>query len=363
MIRFQRTLPWAVAGALLVASGCMVIHRPKASMENPRAVQQAVDDDFDKATAYVLQGDLRSALPILKALPTSSLSATRLRLRDGLLARFTGAGAEPAPTGVDAWTANVLLAYRSYWKQTMLGEQSQTLAESTLAKILAKLLNQPLDSLHPPDLDGLEQPLLTELERHGYHGLLGVTRPFRELLLWRGQTEARYQIDLPEGREQVTVVLLSDFASLGWLGFATLDVYHTGSWTKPDRLFCVAPAYDMGSESFRVSCLAHEGQHFRDNRLFPQLEQPELEYRAKLVEIALADQTLAALLGAFHVNQSADRDQPHAFANRRLMEGLSNLLPPKRAGAADGWAGLPPEEIRAAARRLLAQDTRALERR
>ena len=84
MIRFQRTLPWVVAGVLLVANGCMAIHRPKASLENPRAIQEAVNEDFNQATTYVLQGDLRSALPILKALPTYSLGATRLRLGKAL---------------------------------------------------------------------------------------------------------------------------------------------------------------------------------------------------------------------------------------------------------------------------------------
>jgi hypothetical protein len=300
-------------------------------------------------------------LPILKALPASSLSAERLRLRDGIVARFTGIRADPTPAGIDAWTANVLAAYRTYWKQTMLGEQSQPLAESILAKTLATLLNQPSNSHHPPDLDALEQPLLTELERHGWQGLLGVTTPFRELLLWRGQAEAKYDITLPEGREQVTVVMLSDFASLGWLGFATLDYFHTGGWTKPDRLFCVAESYDLGSESFRVSYLAHEAQHFRDNRLHPRLEQPELEYRAKLVEISLADQMLSPLLEGFRTNRSASRDQPHAFANRRLMEGLSQVLLQKQAGGSAWWGNLPPEEIKAAARRLLIQDTLALD--
>ncbi len=349
-----------MVGMLLVLNGCMAAHRPKVLPESPRMTPAAVESDFERATAYALQGDLRSALPILKALPTSSLDAKHLRLRDGIVARFDESVMEPTPAGLDAWTASVLTAYRAYWKQSMLGEQPLTLAEGTLAKTLAKLLQIP-ESQDATGLSALEEPLLAALESHGWHGLLGVTSPFRELLLWKKQTQVNYDIALPEGQEPVTVVMLSDFASLGWLGFATLDEYHTGGWTKPDRLFCVAQAYDMGSESFRVSYLAHEGQHFRDNRLFPKLEQPELEYRAKLVEISLADQTQTSLLAEFQANQSSARDQPHAFANRRLMEGLSQAFSRQETGPSTWWRSLPPDAIRTAARRLLLQDTRELE--
>ncbi len=359
MNRFQAVLSGTAVALVLVSNGCMT-HRPAAPQGTPRPAAVAASDDFNRGMACLLQGDLQSALPLLRALPAASMGAGPRRLRDGILARFTGSEADPVPAGLDAWTVQVLAAYRTYWKQLMLREQPPALAESSLAMTLTKLLDHRLEAKAPPDLDALEAPLLAKLERHGCHGLLGVTSPFRELLLWRGQTESKFDVDLPDGREQVTVVMLSDFASLGWLGYATLDQFHTGGWTRPDRLYCVAQAYDLGSESFRISYLAHEGQHFRDNRLHPGLKQPELEYRAKLVEVALADQTLAALLAGFQANQSSSRDQPHAFANRRLMEGLSQVLGQHQAGAPAWWSSLPPADIRAAARRLLAQDTKAL---
>jgi hypothetical protein len=43
------------------------------------------------------------------------------------------------------------------------------------------------------------------------------------------------------------------------------------------------------------------------------------------------------------------------------MEGLSQALLQKQAGAAVWWSSLPPAEIRAAARHLLIQDTLALD--
>jgi hypothetical protein len=215
------------------------------------------------------------------------------------------------------------------------------------------------------DMNTLESKLKQQLNARGYFSLFGVTSPLREFMLWRKQDSIEYVIDLPEGREKVAVTMLEDFISYGWVSYATAEVHHTGGWTTPERLYCVRASYDTNSEDFRVSYLAHEGQHFRDTRHFPKLEQPELEYRAKLTEIALADTTLFDLLREFSDNQSDSRTQPHPYANRRLMDGLSRVLAstsPAQGTATQAawWERIAPATIRATAARLLQEDSRNL---
>ena len=121
----------------------------------------------------------------------------------------------------------------------------------------------------------------------------------------------------------------------------------TGGWAKPDALYAVRASYDLASEEFYVSYLAHEGQHFADYARYPMLEQPELEYRAKLTEIALSTTTTATLLANFASLGGDSRDSPHAFAARRVTIALQ---------------GVPMERVREAAVEKLRDSTASLER-
>ena len=181
-------------------------------------------------------------------------------------------------------------------------------------------------------------------------------------MLWKTETEARYDVTLPESTQEVTVVFMDDFASLGWAGFATCDRDHSGGWTKPDRLYAVRSAYDTTSEDFRVSYLAHEAQHFSDNHRFPRLEQQdELEYRAKLVELALGKASIYDLLDVFAGNVGNDASVPHSYANGRVMRDMGKRMNPGTA-TAPAWREVSIERIHAAAADLLREDTARLEK-
>jgi hypothetical protein len=145
--------------------------------------------------------------------------------------------------------------------------------------------------------------------------------------------------------------------SLGWLGYAICDFHHTGGWATPERLFAVRSAYDLDAESFKVSYLAHEGQHFSDYRRFPTLTQPDLEYRAKLVEIAKARSSLYDLLAAFIANGSDSREQPHPWADRQVVNQLAASVLDGAPASAEAFRRVPAERINAAAAALLQQDT------
>jgi hypothetical protein len=358
-----RLLPCvASALALGLLSACATTQPPPhdASPGVPIDPRSAALAAYREALSLAVQGELHAALPRLRQLDASVLDAKRRRTVQDVLARFDADTLPPAPPGLDPWTAEVLTTYRRYWTRVMLGRVSPKTGEHELAQALASLAGA--DKATAPDMAALEPLLQQRIEAHGLHALFGVTTPLREFMLWRVQDEQRYAVALPEGTEQVQVAMLDRFDSLGWVGWATAERSHSGGWTTPERLYCVRSAYDLGSEAFRVSYLAHEGQHFADVRRFPGLAQPELEYRAKLVEIALADQSQPDLLADFASNGSDSREQPHAYANRRLLRDLQAAAAPGAAVSATAawWRTSDPAALRAAAVRLLKEDSLGL---
>jgi len=249
-------------------------------------------------------------------------------------------------TGADAFVARVLWSYEETWLLATLNRQMMAAGGKRAAS-----------------MEDLETALEPALLAHGYHALLGMTRPLRELMLWKSETQTRYQVSLPEGEQPVVVVLMDDFASLGWAGFATCDRHHhSGGWTKPDRLYAVRSAYDLDSEDFRVSYLAHEAQHFADDQRFAKLEdQAQLEYRAKLVELATARTSAYELLDTFAGNTSEDPAVPHSFANGRLVRDMARRLFPARTPPF-AWQSVPVAKINATAAALLREDNARLMR-
>ena len=336
---------------LLLASGACLPARAAADSAEATALQQ-----YRQGMALAVQGEMARALPLLRGIQAERLEPARRANLGQVLARFRderrATRVDSAALGLDAWTAGVLVDYRRYWYRAMLAPAQREAAERALARRLAARLGQPPAT----GMDELEPPLQQQLAERGWHALFGLTLPLREFMLWREQQEQRYTVALPEGEEQVPVAMLDGFVSYGWVGFATAERSHTGGWTTPGQLFCVRSAYQTDSEAFRVSYLAHEGQHFADQRRFPALEQPELEYRAKLTELALAGQTQDTLLQGFADNQSDQRANPHAYANRQLTLDLSAALG-RAAGQTRWWQDLAPDQIRVAARRLLLQDS------
>ena len=163
------------------------------------------------------------------------------------------------------------------------------------------------------------------------------------------------RVALPEGERAVKVELLDGFKSFGWSNYATCGRASTGGWTTDDALFAVVPRYaSLDGEEFRVSFLGHEAQHFADKARFKDLKPWELEYRAKLTELAQARETRAKVLDKFIIDQGDDPASPHSYANRRVLSELVERLRLADASAliaADGAA------VQAAAVGLLREDT------
>ncbi len=200
------------------------------------------------------------------------------------------------------------------------------------------------------------------IERDGLFALTGVSPPYYELAIWKTQVRRNFQIALHDRRVETQVVFLDDFVSFGWAGYATCDRYHTGGWATTTALYAVNSAYDLKSEDFRVSYLAHQSRHFSDRQRFPKLEAPELQYRAKLTELTLALESAQSLIKTFTRRAGPDRSSPHDFAKYWVATHLSRDLFKSDVLNEDAshWDRVPAKGIRRAAKRLLTSNDAAL---
>jgi hypothetical protein len=164
-------------------------------------------------------------------------------------------------------------------------------------------------------------------------------------------------VNLPDGPEVVRVNLLDDFVLRGWAYYATCSQRSAGGWATDDGLFAVVPAYrSVVDETFSVRFVAHEGQHFADKRVFKSLESWELEYRGKLAELALADESQRSTLQLICENREDSKDSPHGYANAQVVREVSARLKLDAERFCHGET-LPGQPLRDAAKALLLEDT------
>lgn len=312
----------------------------------PSRTQAAID----ASTSAMFDGDAPRALAALAAVPEAQWSGEDLAYRRCLEQRF-GATPPSAPASIDDPTVrDVLGAYQRYWWAALRAPARRAQAETTLLADLRRRL--AVDAQAAPALDDLEPVVERALAARGWHAQLGVTPPLRELMLWHAQSTRAFTVPLPDGPQPVDVDLLTDFASYGWSSYARCDRGSNGGWATDTKLYAVLPLYTGGvdGEDFRVVFLAHEAQHFADKQRFKDLADWELEYRAKLVELAMADRVRERRLRYFTTAQGDDTNAPHNYANRRVIADL-------RAKLGVSPEAVPVATLQAAARELLQADT------
>lgn len=344
----QRSIPAtlcsSVLAPLLLLAGC---HTAQVVPKSPGS-----DAAYRRSIGTMIAADGPAALAQLRALPTQSLTERQRQVVGCMLERFGEPApdplASPAPVLPPA-SAAVLAAYRRYWSVMLMRRADKAQAEEALRQALSRQTG--LDS---PELEAQAEAARVLVEREGLHALGGVTAPLHELMIWRKQTSRAETVLLPEESIEVSVSLLDDFVSYGWLGHATCDLTHTGGWATPEGLMVVSTSWDFTSEDFRISLLAHEAQHFADYRRYPKLAAADLEYRAKLVELTLAETTQHKLLEAFAAQAQPDRASPHAYASHWLLSRLGDRL------ATHDLQAVPGSQLRAAAQALLRQHTQSL---
>lgn len=333
-------------GVLLAAA---LVGVPDAYAQLPPSANPSVNE----AVGAGLQTDVARALRVLKARPASEFTGRDAEYRACMLERFGGAKPPRADAAAEGFAADALRAFRLYWHGSLLDPATRDVNQTALARTLGGLLKHT--GAESETMDALEPRVLARLRADGYHALMGRTGPMRELMMWRKQESKLYRVKLPEGEHETRVEILDDFVSLGWADYATCGRRGAGGWATADALFAVRPRYaSLDGEEFRVTFLGHETQHFADLKKYAPMESWELEYRAKLAELAQASETRARVLAKFSEDQSNDPRSPHSYANKRVLDALRARL--GAAGDSDLNAA-PVADLQRAAAALLAEDS------
>jgi hypothetical protein len=282
-----------------------------------------------ESTSAILQGDSARAVTALAAVPAAQFHGKDAGYRACMLERHRAASPVLAPAAVeDPFVRDVLHDYQEYWWRAMAIPAQRAQLEVELLRTLRRRVGRAGAAAAAADMDALEPTLQAQLVDRGYHALLGQTLPLRELMLWRRQDTRHFDVQLPDGPYSVRVELLDDFVSLGWAAYGRCERGSTGGWATSDALYAVVPSYADGldGETFRVVFLGHETQHFADQHAFPGIAPWELEYRAKLVELAQAREVSAQRLGHMITAQGDDIASPHTYANKRVVADLTARL-------------------------------------
>jgi hypothetical protein len=314
------------------------------------ALQAAPSDVVSQASGAALQADAARALKLMKGLDASKLPSKDAQFVGCMRSRFARPVAvkPSSPSFAD----RALAIYKTYWQHALVKPESRAEEEHKLEAALRKLLNAD----KAQGLDALEPKLEKRLSAQGWHSLEGRTGLLLELMLWNKQDEQLVTVRLPEGEYRVRVVLLDGFKSFGWSHYATCGRRATGGWATDDALFAVVPRYEsLDNEEFKVTFLGHEAQHLADKARFKALKSWELEYRAKLTELALANETRTKVLRKFIEDQGDDPRSPHSYADRRLLDDLRERLDLK---SVNELTAVDPARLQSAARRALLEDSR-----
>lgn len=282
---------------------------------------------IQQVVSKALQGDIRTALDIMHKTPNNKLTKRDLRFKKRFIQRFNDENASVKLRCTDNTVKELYKIYCTYWHAVLLKRVSPKKAESDLFEQLSIFLKyNKISNRLMKNRTNIENKIKDFLAEKGYFSLFGVVQPFREFEIWQSQKEKIFSVTLPETRQNVKVVLMEKFISKGWEAYATIDRAFPGGWAKRDRLFCNASSYDFNTESFLVSYLTHEAQHFFDYKRFPKLCQLDLEYRAKLAELSVAKRSGRKLLREFYLSANKNKEYPHSYANYIVIEDIVDKL-------------------------------------
>ena len=316
----------------------------------------------ERYISMALQGDLSNAQTMFSDPPqeTESLPARELATR--FKERFVDRTEDLSPASGEVLVDAIVSIYREYWiralLQPSLAEKDDYFLEDSLRRILAQ--QEPeIPTTEDNDIFAQVGDLL---EARGFYYLDTPAPPLRDLFLWKNEEIRNYSVRLTDSTQRVNVTFISDIFSQGWKEFATLGLVSTTGWVEGSRLYCVSWAYDRNSENFEVSYLKHESRHLADLERFPGLSSADLEYRAKLTELAFASRSLHRLLDDFTAKSAPNPQSPHAFANYRVIRDVYrtvNRSPLPDSG--DPWMNVSAPAVARAAKSLLEMNTASLE--
>lgn len=325
-----------------------------------KAQQQKSTLPYSEIYAYGMDANVT---PIFKLLNKDGLNAKDLKFKTTFEERFKGDADKTIGTP-NSQIETLISYFKSYWRKSLL-DPDQNFERELAGNVVPFLMkNYPPVRGKKVTRDSLGFYLRDYILEQGVYTTKEVTYQGRliDLMVWKKQIPEVYQVDLGKGEIQdVPVYFMEDFATLGWMEYATLGAHHPGGWTETEGIYCVKKAYDLTSENFRISYLAHEARHFADKPLWPDLKSADLEYRAKLTELSLAQDTLFNLITFFSENSNSESENGHQIANYFVIRDLSKkLFKTEVETELEKWKTVGVKKINKAAMQLLKKHTKAL---
>ncbi len=322
---------------------------------------------LEKIFGYALDGDMAAVLEVIKKDSSQKLSTKDSTIKIKFEERFKypidkSNYLSSRKSSIDS----LLMIYHNYWRLSLLdpSKKYDALLKRNLVKFLsAKNKTQKKLTDRSSD-DAISEALKKYISDAGLHTTgYGTTGKLQDLLVWSTEKDTTYNFEINGEKISARVFLMDKFVTLGWEEYATLDKLHPGGWATTEALYCVKKAYDLKSETFLISYLAHEGRHFSDYKLFPALTTADLEYRAKLTELSMANETLFTLINFFIVNANYESDNGHQVANYCAIRDLSKIIfKTEIEKDLAKWKALDVESIHAAATEALNKNTADLKK-
>lgn len=285
---------------------------------------------------YFMKGDMRGAIAYLEQFPEMAEAVEKY------LDIFEKE--KYLEYNVSEVINQILRIYQMYFREVFYCAIGEEMATEKLLTRLSEYLG--IHCMGEEErLTAIAEALSETFEKNGLHILTGKTNGHFGPYVWRSTEPSYYDVELPDGNSQYKVNILRGFIMRSWMDYLTFGEFGTGGWTDADgTINCVDTAYDFESDEFKISLLKHEAQHSEDLRRWPNMESKDLEYRAKLVELAYWKDH--KLLEKFVAEGDSDRvNDGHAQASAKITDEMR------------GYMQKGVEEIRNKARELLAKDS------
>lgn len=314
---------------------------------------------IQRYVSMAIQGDLTEAAELFSA-SGAPHDPVLLSLGTQFKQRFYPAD-DPTEEAVrSSFADGVGRAYRDYWREGLLGPTSREQFEARLEDRLSDLLF--LEYGERVQGEDLFTSLRQAYREHGLGFFDSPDPPLRDLFLWQNEEQRRYTVRLTDGVIDLEVRFLDGLLLQGWKDFASLGLATTTGWVENGLLYCVDWAYDRDSENFKVSYLKHEARHLADLQRWPALDSTELEYRAKLTELAFANRSMRRVLEDFSSKAAQNPASPHAMANWRVVKDVyKGVFGREMPVGFENWDELRTWKVHRVARRLLEESSRRIE--
>lgn len=323
---------------------------------------------FDKIYYYGIQEDVAQIIDVLNSLPDDSLSEDQREIKEKYNSRFQTKTEIFDFKTKDSLIINVLTIFHNNWRDILMKKKSLRESEEENGLLLADYLKYNFSKIgnapgNEVKKENVPSVLSNLLKQNGYYSRIDRTGNILDLIIWTHQSNEIYNVILADTIVNIPVVFIDSTVTLGWEGYATFDNFYPGGWTGTDTIYCIKKGYDINSEKFKVSYLAHESQHILDAKLYSNYRGWKAEYRAKLAELSLAEQTVYDLIDGFISGSKNDSRLSHPYAEYRVIGDLSKeIFNEKFVPDTSRWKEISYLEINNVSKRLLKQNSNRLKK-